>query len=133
MTIICLEGASGVGKSTTSSILEYEFGFEVIPEVNFLFKRSANESDTWYFEKQIERWKLAENIFLNGRVAVLDGDIMQPLWYNWIFDDLGFQAIDQVIEYYSKAIKNRIIKFPDKYFILKASVNELRTRILKLI
>jgi hypothetical protein len=53
---------------------------------------------------------------------------MQPLWYVWIFDDLGFKPIDKVIEYYSKAIKDKKIKFPEKYFILKASVEVLRKR-----
>jgi thymidylate kinase len=74
MTIICLEGASSVGKTTTFSILKTEFEFEVIPELNVLFKRPENESDTWYFERQVERWELAEDISLNGNVAVLDGE-----------------------------------------------------------
>ena len=118
MSVICLEGASGVGKSTTSLFLEKNFNFIVIPEVNELFERPVKEPATWYFEKQVERWRLAESESINGGNANLDGDPMQPLWYNWIYHDLGFQPLQEVIEFYDDAIQSDKIKFPEKYFIL---------------
>ena len=128
MSVICLEGASGVGKSTTSIFLEENFNFKVIPEVNELFQRPVKESATWYFEKQVERWRLAEKESTNGVNVILDGDPMQPLWYNWIFHDLGFQPLQEVFEFYDDAIHCEEIKFPEKYFILTASETALRKR-----
>jgi len=128
VTVICLEGASGIGKSTSSLYLNKHFNFKIIPEVNEMFERPIKESSTWYFEKQVERWRLAENESIKGDNVILDGDPMQPLWYNWIFSDLGFQPIEQVYEFYSYAIEKGKIKFPEKYFILTASELELRKR-----
>lgn len=128
MSVICLEGASGVGKSTTSLFLKEHFNFKIVPEVNEMFERPVKESSTWYFEKQVERWRLAENESINGSNVILDGDPMQPIWYNWIFSDLGFQPIQHVFEFYSDAIQREKIKFPEKYFILTASETELRKR-----
>jgi len=128
VSIICIEGASGVGKSTTSIFLKENFNFKVIPEVNELFQRPVKESATWYFEKQVERWRLAENESVNGGYVVLDGDPMQPLWYNWIFHDLGFQPLQEVFAFYDEAIQREEIKFPEKYFILTASETILRQR-----
>jgi deoxyadenosine/deoxycytidine kinase len=128
MAIICLEGASGVGKSTMALFLEDNFKFKVIPEVNELFDRPAKESATWYFEKQVERWRQANNESINGSNVILDGDPMQPLWYNWIFHDCGFQPLQEVFEFYDDAIQREEIKFPEKYFILTADETELRER-----
>jgi len=110
------------------SFLKEHFNFKIIPEVNEMFERPIKESSTWYFEKQVERWRLAENESINGNNVILDGDPMQPIWYNWIFHDLGFQPIQQVFEFYSDAIQREKIKFPEKYFILTASETELRKR-----
>jgi hypothetical protein len=128
VSVICLEGASSVGKSTTSKILERTYGFKRIPEVNELFKRTSNEKPEWYLEKQLERWAMASEISIAGGTAVLDGDPFQPLWYNWIFNDLGFQDIGSVINFYSRAVETQKIRFPNKYFILTAPESELRSR-----
>ncbi len=71
---------------------------------------------------------MAKQISAADGIAVLDGDPFQPLWYKWIFSDLGFQDINSVIDFYAIAIKNQKIKFPDKYFILTIAENELRNR-----
>ncbi|WP_148059455.1 ATP-binding protein [Sinobacterium caligoides] len=49
MTIICLEGASGIGKSTAAYFMEREYGYVRIPEVKELFDRPSNQPDDWYF------------------------------------------------------------------------------------
>ena len=128
MTIICIEGASAVGKSAVCRILEAEFGFTRIPEVNELYPRSSEESPVWYFERQIDRWKMAYDVSSMGGSAILDGDPFQPVWYNWIFPDIGLQPISEVIRFYHEKVSGGIIRFPDKYYLLTTSELELRRR-----
>lgn len=128
MTIICLEGASGIGKSTASKFMESEYGYVRIPEVNELFERSPNEPDDWYFRMQVKRWELAKTESELGKVAILDGDHLQPVWYNWIFDDLNFQPVNEVLDFYSKAFLQGLLDFPDAYVLLHVGIDELRAR-----
>lgn len=128
MSIICLEGASAVGKTTVSKLLEKEFGYVRIAEVNELFERSRNESNTWYFERQVDRWKLARKISIKGGVAVLDGDPFQPVWYNWIFANDGLQPLSEVFDFYQCKVQSGDIEFPNKYILLKTSYSELNAR-----
>lgn len=128
MAIICIEGASASGKSTVCRILETEFGFTRIPEVNELYPRSPAESPTWYFERQIDRWIMACDISSVGGSVILDGDPFQPVWYNWIFPDIGLQPIPDVIRFYHEKVKSRVLRVPDKYYFLTTSELELRRR-----
>lgn len=128
MTVICIEGASAVGKSTVCRVLEKEFGFTRIPEVNELYPRSSDESPIWYFERQLDRWKMACDVSSIGGSAILDGDPFQPIWYNWIFSDIGLQPIPEVIKFYHDKVSSRVIRFPDKYYLLTTSELELRRR-----
>lgn len=59
MSLICLEGASAVGKTTTSNEIAKRTNTYIIPEVNLLFERPNEESKTWYLERQVERWMIA--------------------------------------------------------------------------
>lgn len=128
MTIICLEGASGVGKTTAAKFMANELGYVRVPEVNELFERPVNESSHWYFQMQEERWKLASQISDMGKVAILDGDHLQPVWYNWIFSDLGLQPMDDVLRYFKKSFEKGSIGFPDAYVVLTLGLDELRQR-----
>lgn len=128
MSIICLEGASAVGKTSVCNLLEQKFGYIRIGEVNELFQRSTNEAKTWYFERQIDRWKRASEISSQGGVALLDGDPFEPLWYNWIYSSQGLKPLDEVFNFYQSQIVAGKIGFPDKYIILTASKIELRKR-----
>ena len=128
MPIICFEGASAVGKTTTSSECAKILGAYVIPEVNQLFGRSADEPVEWYFERQIERWQMALDQSKNHRLVVLDGDPFQPLWYNWAYDFVGWQNLDFMERFYRPAIEAHLIAFPPLYFIFRASEAELRKR-----
>ncbi|MFD2176136.1 hypothetical protein [Veronia pacifica] len=128
MPIICLEGASGIGKSTAAFFMEKEYGYVRIPEVNELFEQSSGEPDDWYFEMQVKRWELANEVSQSGEVAILDGDHLQPVWYNWILDDLNFQPFDAVLDFYSKAFLQGKLDFPDSYVLLHTSIDELRIR-----
>ncbi|MBO1581680.1 chloramphenicol acetyltransferase [Bacillus sp. XF8] len=129
MAIICLEGPSAVGKTTTCQQLEKEYDAYIIPEVNLLFERPKNEHKTWYLERQVERWHIAVQQSKNYEFVVLDGDVFQPLSYNWCFH---FEVFDQSLpfleEFYKNSIRKREIGFPDQYFYLYTSECELRKR-----
>ncbi|GAA0462301.1 AAA family ATPase [Alkalibacillus silvisoli] len=129
MAVICLEGASAVGKTTTSKEIARKTNTYIIPEVNLLFERPKRESKTWYLERQVERWQIAQEKLREHDTVILDGDLFQPLSYNWCLDFKLFnQSLDFIYEFYQKQIKAGRIGFPDKYFYLYASKTKLRYR-----
>ena len=128
MAVICLEGASAVGKTTTSAALAQDFGWAVVPEVNQLFERPANEPPEWYFERQADRWAMAIEYLKGNRTVVLDGDPFQPLWYNWVYDYVGWQDLSFMENLYGKKLAAREIGFPHLYVILSVSERHLRDR-----
>ena len=79
--IICFEGPSGIGKTTMGKLLSATYN--IVPEVNLLFQRPTNESKYWYHERQVERYSLCKQA---TKPSILDGDIFQPIWYNWVFN-----------------------------------------------
>lgn len=129
MGIIAFEGASAVGKSSTCRELENNYGAYIIPEVNFLFERPKNEHTTWYFEKQVERWEIAVQKSEQYEVVILDGDIYQPLSYNWCFHfDVFNQPLSLIENFYKEKLINKEIGFPDQYFYFYTNDEELRKR-----
>jgi len=128
MPIICLEGASAVGKTTTADTLKAVCGAFVVPEVNQLFERPENESAEWYFERQVERWSIAREQSKSHSLIILDGDPFQPLWYCWAYNFIGWQNLDFMEQFYKPRIKHKILDFPDLYFIFSTSEDELRKR-----
>ena len=128
MAVICLEGPSSVGKSTVAALLSRSIGAAVVPEVNLLFERKADEPRHWYFERQAERSSAAKEISAAGRLAILDGDPFQPLWYNWAYGyDFG-EPPEAIHGYYARLLADGKLMFPDRYFILGAPEDELRSR-----
>lgn len=77
--IICFEGPSGIGKTTMCKLLSTDFN--IVPEVNLLFNRPKKAAKYWYHERQVERYELC---YQSNRPSILDGDIFQPIWYNWV-------------------------------------------------
>lgn len=128
MPIICFEGASAVGKTTTSIALRKQHGARPVPEVNQLFSRPENEPVEWYFERQVERWQSARRHASSGALVVLDGDPFQPLWYNWAYDFAGRQKLDFMERFYRSAMRDDLLDFPRRYFIFGTSETELRKR-----
>ena len=59
----------------------------VVPEVNMLFPRPQPESENWYLDRQVCRWEIGMRQEENYSRVIFDGDIFQPLWFNWIFSD----------------------------------------------
>ena len=120
---ICFEGPSGVGKTTLSKMMKPNC--LVIPEVNQLFKGEVNEGGWWYYDKQIQRFQLSTQAVC----SIFDGDIFQPLWYNWSYSyPEGYFGSDKVCDYYLSAIRAGRILFPDLYFLLNTSEANLRKR-----
>ncbi len=128
MFIICFEGASAVGKTTTANCLKTIGGAFVVPEVNLLFERPENESPDWYFERQVERWQVANGQSKSYPLVILDGDPFQPFWYCWAYDFIGWQSLDFMKQFYQPKIQNKMIDFPDRYFIFSTNEAELRKR-----
>ena len=128
MAIICFEGASAVGKTTTAQAFAENHAAFVVPEVNQLFTRPENEPREWYFDRQVDRWQIAHENSQTNELVILDGDPFQPLWYNWAYDYVGWQKPDFMAEFYERAIKNKMIDFPDLYFIFSTTEAELRKR-----
>lgn len=119
MTVICLEGPSAAGKTTLSRELGDRIGAISVPEVNQLFQRPAQEAPDWYLDRQLERWRRASGASATGQVAVLDGDVLQPLWYGWAY---GFSDSSAL------AVEAGELDFADAYFIVECAPSELRRR-----
>ena len=128
MSIICFEGASAVGKTTTANRFKTMCGAFVVPEVNLLFERPKNESPDWYFERQVQRWQIAQEQSKSYRLVILDGDPFQPFWYCWAYNFVGWQSLDFMEQFYQRKIQNKMFDFPDRYFIFSANEAELRKR-----
>lgn len=128
MPVICFEGASAVGKTTTADRLKASYDAFVVPEVNLLFDRPERELADWYFERQVERWAIALEQSKTHPFVILDGDPFQPLWYCWAYNFVGWQDLDSMERFYHPRIQNRTIQFPDLYVIFSASEVELRQR-----
>lgn len=126
--IVCLEGASAVGKTTTCRTLQERFGTVIIPEVNALYKRPDPEAADWYLERQVDRWGKAQQAAKTHAVAVLDGDPFQPLWYNWSFDFRQRQDLDYLKRFFRPLIAQGTLSFPNRYYLLVISESELRRR-----
>jgi thymidylate kinase len=127
MPVICFEGASAVGKTTTANAFKAG-GAYVVPEVNLLFERPQEERAEWYFERQVERWSMAQAAQDSYSLVILDGDPFQPLWYNWAYDFEGRQDLNFMERFYKPRVLNKTIEFPDLYFILSTTQAELRNR-----
>jgi hypothetical protein len=113
--IIAIEGAPGVGKSTTAASLLKGDAY-VIPEVNQLFARPDPQPREWYFERQVARWEMAR-FASRQRLAVLDGDLYQPLWFAWIYKTEGWPQNDWAFDFFRRRIAQGHMGFPDLYFL----------------
>ncbi len=122
--IICFEGPSAVGKTSMCQLLQEDF--QIVAEVNELFEKEEGVGKFWYFERQIDRYALCKNSKVN---SILDGDVFQPLWYNWIYGGAsGLQSFEETKHFYSKAIREGRIRFPDLYVIFQSNLEVLRKR-----
>jgi len=86
MTIISIEGPSAVGKTSTSSEIALRYGAFHIPEIYSWWRPPNPEYREWWFERQADRWRIAQQEKLSRSLVVIDIDLFQPFWYNWSFD-----------------------------------------------
>lgn len=122
--IICFEGPSGIGKTTMGKLLSADYN--IVPEVNLLYKRPAHESKYWYHEKQVARYELCKKA---NTPSILDGDVFQPIWYNWVCSyPSNFLPKKETHQFYKTNLLAGKIAFPDLYIIFQATEKELWNR-----
>lgn len=122
--IICFEGPSGIGKTTMSKLLSDKFN--IVPEVNLLFKRTNNEPKYWYHERQVDRFNLCKT---SNKKSILDGDLFQPIWYNWVCNyPANFLPKQETHDFYREQLTKGKIAFPDLYIIFHVDEKELWIR-----
>jgi hypothetical protein len=129
LPIICLEGTSAVGKSTTCRSFENKYDAYVVEETHFLFGPTNSEGIeliNWQMECQIKRWQIALEKSKDYPYVLLDGDIFK-LWYDWVY------GLDKnIFEFKSNYFRNKLlsgdISFPHCYTVLWADEAELRKR-----
>jgi hypothetical protein len=100
----------------------------VVKEVIELFEIPENESTEWYLERQVERWFIANEKLKTHELVLLDGDIFQPLWYNWCYGFTQDRTLALLNNFYRKHLLNHTIDFPDSYIVLCTNETELRHR-----
>ena len=123
MTIV-LEGPPAAGKSTISRSLQSAGDYYVIPEVNMLFQRPQLEPENWYLDRQVCRWEIGMRQEESYSGVIFDGDIFQPLWFNWIFSDEDWNPLEHNEAYYRKAIMVGRIRFPGRVQFLRSTTPE---------
>ena len=128
VSIICFEGPSAVGKTTTADAFRADYEAFVVPEVNALFSRPEDEPADWYLERQVERYSIAQENNKANRTVILDGDPFQPLWYGWVYGYVTQQRLDFMEQFYGPRILAGTIAFPDLYIVFGTSENELGSR-----
>lgn len=102
MIVLCIEGPSAAGKSTLATALAEALDGVVIREANELFERPAAEPEDWYLNQQVERWRLATAASESGRIAILDGDVFQPQWYEWAHGFQTYQPLTSLARFYRR-------------------------------
>ncbi|WP_282940155.1 chloramphenicol acetyltransferase [Paenibacillus sp. RC67] len=130
MPIICLEGTSAVGKTTTCRMFAEKYDAYVVEETHFLFNRPTNMQGAqlvdWYLDCQIKRWHIALEKSKEHPYVLLDGDVFK-LWYDWVYglDDKQFEYESN---YFRKKLVSGELAFPHAYVLLWSEEPELRKR-----
>lgn len=128
MTILCIEGPSAAGKTTLARALVQRIGAVAVPEVNQLFQRRPDEAPGWYLERQLDRWRLACEADAAGKVAVLDGDVLQPLWYGWTYGFPQPHPLPDLLAFYRPLMASGDLGMPHAYVVLECPADELLRR-----
>ncbi|UHA72780.1 hypothetical protein [Paenibacillus sp. 481] len=129
MPIICLEGASAVGKSSTCRAFAKHYDAYIVEETYFLFGSppahlTEEELVLWFIERQADRWSIALEQAKQHEYVLLDGDIFKQ-WYDWIY---GFGGVPLAYRanLLSEMIQARRIGLPQRYVILWTDEATLR-------
>lgn len=117
LMILCFEGAPAVGKSTLAATLREQAGWLVVPEVNQLFGRPPpgprRQAD--YLALTLQRWALAQAASAEGRTVLLDGDVLQPLWFQACYADEDWGGLAATLDFYREALAAGRFGWPSRY------------------
>ena len=102
----------------------------MVPETAFLFPRPTNLTSPedelkWLLECNLKRWCIALEKARTHELVVMDGDHIK-LWYDWVYGEKNNYEISR--EFFREHIQRGVIGFPDAYFILYTSHDELKAR-----
>jgi hypothetical protein len=111
--ILTLEGAPATGKTFWANVLSSQ-GAVRIAEVNALWRRPKPEPADWYLQRQLDRCATACNA--QASIAVLDGDHLQPLWFNWMYPDRALQNWRYCLEFFRD--NHAEWRLPDRFVLL---------------
>lgn len=128
--LICLEGPSAVGKTSTCKLLESNNNAFIVKETIFrpLEGCSLREQALFYLRKEVERWKLAREKLADHPIVVMDSDPLKPLWFNWAFSFVKGLPLSELDKFFRPFVSNGEMGYPDKYFVLTADEDELFRR-----
>jgi len=128
--LICIEGPSAVGKTSTCKLLEKNNDAFIVKETIFkpLEGISKKEQTLYYLQKEVDRWNLAQEKLRTYSLVILDSDPLKPLWFNWAFSFINCPPLIELDRFFRDAIISEKIGFPDKFIILTASEQELHRR-----
>ena len=126
--IAALEGAPGVGKSTLARALK-QVGVAIVAEANRLFPRPAEEPADWYLDLQNARWEIAAHAERAGRIGLLDGDPLQPLWFGWLYPDEGWTPPETAAAFFMQRVSAGRMRLPDRYLLIVCENGERGRRL----
>ena len=127
--LVCLEGPSAVGKTTLAAALARAYGVPVTPEPS-----GGTPPDdpaaraAWFLARHVARWQEARAAAASAPFAVLDGDPFKGLWYDWIFAEQGWPALEVLAPLHRSAVARGALGFPSLYVLLQAPEAVLRAR-----
>lgn len=124
--IICLEGGKRGGQNDTKPRDRGTHGCSGDCRGLGSLRAPITRTPLWYLEKQVERWRLAGAGAEKNRLAILDGDPFQPLWYGWAYGFTKPHTLNTIISFYRDAIAAGDLAFPDRYILLAVAEAELR-------
>lgn len=126
--IVCLEGPSAVGKTSLAHRLAECVGAAVVAELDPTSAPAPAMSTTWFADRHSARWRQALAMAREAPLVVVDGDPFKGLWFNWIFAQAGWPAIEDAATACHARVASGELAFPDLYVVLTASEDELRRR-----
>jgi hypothetical protein len=103
-------------------------GAAIVPELDSAGAPPAAQAEPWFSERHATQWLRARELAMTAPFAVMDGDPLKGLWYNWMHAAEGWPGIDVIEPLYRSQIARGEIGFPALYIHLDATEVQLRQR-----
>ncbi len=131
MAIICLEGPSAVGKTTTSAALAEQGNTYVVSEIAELYGPPPAElggwdRTQWLLDRQVFRWETAARMSSSHELVVFDSDPIK-LYYRWLTEN-DRSVWNREYSFHREMVLNHKLGFADRYYVLTANEDRLRER-----